>query len=673
VRTVSVEVAWGDIAKAQGDIFVVGHYEGVVPQAAELALDKAVSGISGHDYNDTRLVITDMTTRGSLRGSLGDVVFVPLPKGKLVAVAGMGSPGRFQETELRRLWRSVVRTIGRLPRKPAISSVLVGSGVGNLLLNKCVLNMLTGIGDAIEDDPALQIGRVRIVEWSLDRALEVLRLLQELSPNACDVVKFRVRSTLVTDRGGGIPANFGYSMMLAALARSAGLSRRSPVRVALESLMKALPRRVSRESLTREFKLRTERSRQLRELALEFRVSSAARGERHSVIAPDRLTYSFDGSRVRCTAITDLVTVTERALGGPIALIDRSIKAFNGLPMDKKAHETTTLQGVRLFESLVHRDLEPIIETERPLVIEVDRTMASVPWEALRERATSVRPLGVRRQVARQLRTMYSGSVSGSAVQQLRKALVIADPHTPDGMPGVDFREEALKVVAVLETCGMEVQSRIGPAFVDGGPGPIKGVPPADITEAIADLLSGEFQIVHYCGHALFDAERPDRTGWVFAGGVLSGEYLEQMRRAPLLVVANACQTTRLSEVVARPARTRPQVRSSDSARMPRDATLVAGLADQFFKQGVADYIGTGWEVSSKPAALFASEFYGAFLGRNGCTLGEAVMRARAALYRKRNIAQYAAAWPAYQHYGNPSRTYTLRGRQPNRPSPERN
>jgi CHAT domain-containing protein len=294
--------------------------------------------------------------------------------------------------------------------------------------------------------------------------------------------------------------------------------------------------------------------------------------------------------------------------------------------------------------------------------------MANVPWEALRERATSGRPMGVRRQVARQLRTMYSGSVSASAVRPVMKALVIADPQAPDGITGLDFQSEARQVADVLRKCGIEVQERIGAAFVEGGPGPIKGVPPADLTEAVVDLLSGEFEIVHYCGHAFFDAERPDRTGWVFAGDFLSAEYLEQMRRPPLLVVANACQTTRLSEVVAQPARARAQDRSSSSARMPRDATLVAGLADQFFKQGVADYIGTGWEVSSKPATLFASEFYSVLFGGDGCTLGEAVIRARGTLYRQRNTPAYAAAWPAYQHYGNPSRTYTrhassLRGR----------
>jgi hypothetical protein len=41
---VRVELVWGDIAVVPGDIYAVGHYQGVLPQRAELALDHAVSG-----------------------------------------------------------------------------------------------------------------------------------------------------------------------------------------------------------------------------------------------------------------------------------------------------------------------------------------------------------------------------------------------------------------------------------------------------------------------------------------------------------------------------------------------------------------------------------------------------------------------------------------------------
>ena len=69
-----VEVVWGDITQAAGDVYAVGHYEGVQPQRAELALDEAVSGPRQRRH----LVITDQTRRGILRGGLGDVAFFPV-------------------------------------------------------------------------------------------------------------------------------------------------------------------------------------------------------------------------------------------------------------------------------------------------------------------------------------------------------------------------------------------------------------------------------------------------------------------------------------------------------------------------------------------------------------------------------------------------------------------
>ena len=46
-------MTWGDVTHVEGDVYTVGHYEGVEPQRAELALDKAVSGIDDDEDVDT--------------------------------------------------------------------------------------------------------------------------------------------------------------------------------------------------------------------------------------------------------------------------------------------------------------------------------------------------------------------------------------------------------------------------------------------------------------------------------------------------------------------------------------------------------------------------------------------------------------------------------------------
>ena len=48
----------------------------------------------------------------------------------------MGAPGTFQAPQLRKLIGGVASTIGRLKDKRTITSVLIGSGAGNLEIRK---------------------------------------------------------------------------------------------------------------------------------------------------------------------------------------------------------------------------------------------------------------------------------------------------------------------------------------------------------------------------------------------------------------------------------------------------------------------------------------------------------------------------------------------------------
>ncbi len=109
-----IEVVWGNIAASAGDVLAVGHYRGVLPQAAELALDRAVSK-AGNDGDDG--VLTKMTRRNLLRGGLGDVDFFPLAAddGRLVAVCGMGFQGSFGAGSLRSLHRNLAWSVMSLP------------------------------------------------------------------------------------------------------------------------------------------------------------------------------------------------------------------------------------------------------------------------------------------------------------------------------------------------------------------------------------------------------------------------------------------------------------------------------------------------------------------------------------------------------------------------------
>jgi hypothetical protein len=228
------------------------------------------------------------------------------------------------------------------------------------------------------------------------------------------------------------------------------------------------------------------------------------------------------------------------------------------------------------------------------------------------------------------------------------RALVVGDPGDPaqgHSLPGA--RREAQRVAELLRARGVDVVELVGAPDAAGN-GPLPGIAPAARIDVLHNLLTGGFDLLHYCGHGDFDPAEPDRAGWVFRGGLLTSRELEGMALAPRLVVANACLSGLTSTTTA----------SGASVSVQGEAGLLPGLADEFFRRGVRDYIGTAWEVNDEGAILFAETFYGAVLpephGSPGAyaTYGEAMLRARRALAA---AGMYEALWAAYQHYGDPT------------------
>jgi hypothetical protein len=236
------------------------------------------------------------------------------------------------------------------------------------------------------------------------------------------------------------------------------------------------------------------------------------------------------------------------------------------------------------------------------------------------------------------------------------KALVIGDPGG-QGAVLEEARKEAIEVAKILKAHGVETLLRVG-APEDGTGAGVNGLPPADYFEIVDLLLSGEFDIVHYNGHATFDKVVPDRVGCEFKAGTLTAHEIEGMERPPRLVVANACLSSQLSQQAVGPTASPAKTLESRG----RDTALVASLADEFFKQGVSDYIGAAWEIPSGPAMVFAEKFYSALVGPDG-KIGSAMLQARIALYEQRN--KLGTAWAAYQHYGDPTRSIISEPRQP--------
>jgi putative Ig domain-containing protein len=148
------------------DAIAVGHYFGVKPQAAELALDRAISRalpgeVAGNGDKvaaEADLVLTQYTERGIIRGELGQLFFLPDPRreqGKggaaierVIAIAGMGMPGRFGAPELTVLTRELCWSPGRMGKKH-LATVLIGAGNGLSLTTDGVLSGTPSKGDKV--------------------------------------------------------------------------------------------------------------------------------------------------------------------------------------------------------------------------------------------------------------------------------------------------------------------------------------------------------------------------------------------------------------------------------------------------------------------------------------------------------------------------------------------
>jgi hypothetical protein len=164
----------------------------------------------------------------------------------------------------------------------------------------------------------------------------------------------------------------------------------------------------------------------------------------------------------------------------------------------------------------------------------------------------------------------------------------------------------------------------------------------------LREFQSGNYDVVHYAGHAFFDAQKPSQSGVICNGDeVLSGADLAQLRALPALVFFNACESGRV--------RGRAQ-RKNPHLDMPRRAERTLGLAEAFLRGGVANYVGTYWSVSDEAAPEFASSFYEAILGGNA--IGQAMQNAR-----QRLVAMRSVDWANYIHYG--SYDFSLKEVQP--------
>lgn len=203
------------------------------------------------------------------------------------------------------------------------------------------------------------------------------------------------------------------------------------------------------------------------------------------------------------------------------------------------------------------------------------------------------------------------------------RVLLVIDP-TKD-LQGA--REEGERIIKIFDSLGSSVRYRR--LYQDE----------ARKQELLRCFSSGEFDAVHYAGHAYFDPLVRAQSGLLCAGReVLSGQDLAGVGNLPGLMFFNACEAARVRK-------------ASDAGRAPaKSATQVmrsTSFAEALLRGGVANFLGTYWPVGDAAAETFATTFYKGLLG--GAAIGEALLAARRTVR-----AIPSPDWADYVFYGDP-------------------
>lgn len=184
------------------------------------------------------------------------------------------------------------------------------------------------------------------------------------------------------------------------------------------------------------------------------------------------------------------------------------------------------------------------------------------------------------------------------------RLLLVADPT--DDLP--QAREEAQK---------------IHEAFAGRGDIVIDQMLGSEATyESVLDRIKTQgLDILHFAGHAEFNAREPAQSGLRLAGHkLLRAEDIiaADLDHLPALVVLNACEAGRVRSHAPAP-------------EANQQATRDASLAETIIGAGIGGFIGNLWEVDDRAAALFSVSLYGDL--SSGRPLGEAFLGARRKLF----------------------------------------
>jgi pimeloyl-ACP methyl ester carboxylesterase len=610
------------------DAIAVGHYLGVKPSGSERELDAAISRAildlaPEQPIKESDLVLTQYSERGILKGELGQPFFLPDPRdhtgNRIIAIAGMGVPGRFGWPELTVLARELIWSVGRLGKRHlAIASV--GTRFSTVPLADAIKAWIRGLKNAVTgaiESEARHIERLTIL-------LQDPRLMEA----AHDAILGEIRQ--LEDRRRLEIEFEPFSLEQLNVFMERGFKRDE------QELAEELTRRRLRKNL-----------------------------ERDPEPSPTRVTLGLEGSSYHFGALTSEASVPERAVPlDPVLVHQANARLAAETDPDRQLTKGQFLQRL-----LVPDDLSHALKSAAPVVMMLDRETAKIHWEMVAQYEPAASQsmqgeaegegsddpfdrkfeytdffLGTSRGFTRQLRTTFAPPPEPPPPpRRVLRVLVVANPAADAPLPGAE--REGHEVADAFEAFNavyedlcenrVEVSRLIGPEQ-------------ASRTEVLEHLMLRRYDVLHFAGHCIYDEKNPQMSGWVFGRDQRISAYeLNRVDRVPRFVFSNACESGVLS--------------GGASLYAPG---LAPSFAESFFLRGVSNFVCTAWPVDDSAALEFAQWVYYCLLGLRPhagpgpkfTPLAPMPMHAAMRQARLRIAGQPhgVQTWGAYQHYGNP-------------------
>lgn len=599
------------------DAISVGHYLGVRPQNAEKALDDAISvALNGSKQpRAANGILCEYTDRGVIRGDLGQPFFMSDPRApgrRVIALAGMGLPGRFGTPELSVAARELCWSLGRMGKRH-LATVLIGSGVGNISVTDAVRAWMRGIAAALsgtQEAGEQALRRVTFVEVDPRRLLEINSAILVASESLKVQIAVKYIPLDKADK--------------AALLKSIDLQLRSEVQ------------------------------RERAEWRIRLNGGHHTNGAAAVNQAPTRMTVERDRDGYRFGAVSQTASVPERTTVLDEALIKQANDELSATARWENQREAGRLLGRLLLPT----DLQQHLSGDAPVVMTMDSATAQIHWEMIahRERPSGEQAngsdglldefLGTSRGFTRQLRSTFAPPPEPPPpTRRVLRVLIVADPAEDAPLSGAQQEGAALaELFHSFNTIHPRNDNRIEVKTLFGST-------EATRYNVLRELLLRPYDVLHFAGHCVFDKDQPRRSGWIFSGGErLSADELNRIDRVPSFVFSNACESGIVQGQVRRTA--------------TRSADLAPGFAEAFFARGVANFVCTAWRVDDLAASDFALTLYSRLLGLDVNPDTPGAVRAATPLYlfeAMRDARRLIAArdygvrtWGAYQHYGNP-------------------